>query len=359
MNLNYWRDKSVFVTGHTGFKGAWLSLWLKHLGANVTGYALKPPTSPSLFDACQVDQEINSHIGDINNFDQLRTQMLKAEPEVVFHLAAQSLVLESYEDPLNTYMTNVMGTAHVLESIRQCKSVSAVVNITTDKCYENKEWYWGYRENEAMGGHDPYSSSKGCSELLTTSYQKSFFTENSKVNLASARAGNVIGGGDWAENRLVPDFIKAITAGKTLLVRRPNSIRPWQHVLEPLAGYINLAEKLASSNGQQYAEGWNFGPYDHDAMPVIKIAERLCSRWGNGAKVILDKDNVNFKHEATYLKLDCSKAHTELGWRPVLGIETALDWIIEWYRRYNSKGDIKTLTLDQIKRYQSKLSEET
>ncbi len=355
MSPAFWKNRSVFVTGHTGFKGAWLCLWLKQLGARVTGYSLVPPTKPSLYEVCVLGSEINSHIGDIRDFEQLKKALLAAQPETVFHLAAQSLVLESYQAPLETFMINVMGTAHVFESIRQCKSVSSVVNVTTDKCYENKEWHWGYRENEAMGGYDPYSSSKGCSELLTTSYRKSFFGTDSKVNLASARAGNVIGGGDWAESRLVPDFVKAIASGEAVSIRNPAAIRPWQHVLEPLAGYLALAEKLSSGSGHNYTGGWNFGPYDHDVKPVLHLAKKLSENWGNGASYKLEKLTADALHEATYLKLDCSKARAELEWKPVLGLDDTLDWIVEWYKCFYKKEDIKVLTMDQISRYQSEL----
>ena len=352
MNKDFWLGKKVFVTGHTGFKGTWMCHWLNQLGAEVTGYALAPQTNPSIFELTGLAEIIDSHIADITDAAKIAATLENAEPDIVIHMAAQPLVLASYDDPVGTYMTNVIGTANVFEAIRKTSSVKTVVNVTTDKCYENKEWYWGYREHEAMGGHDPYSSSKGCSELLTTTYQKSFFNK-AGVNLASGRAGNVIGGGDWADNRLVPDLIRAMLNDEPVVIRNPNAIRPWQHVLEPIAGYLRLAEKLHGQNGTQYVSGWNFGPYDNDAKPVNWICDRLCERWGDGASWELDDPNKEFPHEATYLKLDCSKARGELGWQPQLRLSDALDWIVEWYKCFQENGDIKAITLDQIDRYQA------
>jgi len=352
MDKEFWRNKKVFVTGHTGFKGSWMSLWLKELGAQVTGFALAPPTSPSHFDLINLENKIDSHIGDIREIGFLKEVIYSCQPEIVIHMAAQSLVLDSYEDPIATYMTNVIGTLHVFEAVRQCSSVKTVINITTDKCYENKEWCWGYRENEPMGGHDPYSSSKGCAELLTKSYQKSFFTSDSGVNLASVRAGNVIGGGDWAENRLIPDFIKAIISGEPAIIRSPDSIRPWQHVLEPIAGYLILAEKMSSDVGRNFVGGWNFGPADIDVQTVSQISDKLCNFWGEGVSWKIEDQNKEHPHEATYLKLDCSKARGEIGWKPLLDLDKALDWIVEWYKCFQQNGDMTEITLRQIRRYQ-------
>lgn len=351
MNPAFWRGKKVFLTGHTGFKGSWLSLWLTSLGADLTGYALEPNTTPSLFNRLKLDERMKSCIGDVCNQQQLLEAVQSAKPEIVIHMAAQPLVLYSYDAPVETYMTNVMGTVHLLESIRNTPSVKAVVNVTTDKCYENREWHWGYRESEAMGGHDPYSSSKGCAELVTSAYRSSFFTD-SEVRLASARAGNVIGGGDWADNRLVPDMMRAILDKVPAVVRNPNSIRPWQHVLEPLSGYLTLAERLFSDSGKQYAQGWNFGPNDEDAKPVSWIAGALCKKWHGEASWKLEDPNQTYPHEATYLKLDISKARGELGWSPQLNMDKCLDWIVEWYKQLESGADLADITARQIENYQ-------
>lgn len=351
MNAGFWRGKKVLVTGHTGFKGSWLSLWLHQLGAEVTGFALEAPTEPSLFKLSDLESKIRSVIGDIRDAKVTAAVVEQSQPEIVIHMAAQTLVLRSYEDPVESYMSNVIGTANVFEAIRQCVSVKTIVNITTDKCYENKEWPWGYRENEAFGGHDPYSSSKACAELVTTTYRKCFFAQ-SGVQLASARSGNVIGGGDWADNRLIPDVLRSISAGKSVVIRSPKAIRPWQHVLEPLAGYLQLAEKLHGENGEHYAEGWNFGPYDNDAQPVEWVLDKLCNKWGNGASWQLDDPSKVQLHEANYLKLDCSKARAELEWQPRLGLDNALDWVVDWYRCYVDGGDVTAKTLEQIQSYQ-------
>ena len=352
MMNDFWSGKRVFVTGHTGFKGTWLCHWLCELGAEVTGYSLTPPTQPSIFELSGLESRIHSIIGDIRDEDKITKAMADAKPEIVLHLAAQPLVLESYDDPIGTYMTNVIGTARVFEAIRKTGSVKSAVNVTTDKCYENKEWHWGYREHEAMGGYDPYSSSKGCSEILTASYQRSFFN-NEGINLASGRAGNVIGGGDWAEFRLVPDIVTALGKGETIIIRNPNSIRPWQHVLEPISGYLKLAERLFGDNGSDYVSGWNFGPHDSDARPVNWIADQLCDKWGEGASWRLDDPDAVPPHEAKYLKLDVSKARAELGWEPQLNLSTALDWIVEWHKTYESGEDVKGVTLSQIAQYQA------
>lgn len=351
LNQSFWHKKRVLVTGHTGFKGSWLCLWLNELGAQVTGIALPPPSEPSLFSSVNLSKKIDSHITDICDLANLKRIVEQAQPEIIFHMAAQSLVLQSYKDPVESYMTNVIGTANVFEALRGCDSVKAIVNITTDKCYENKEWHWGYRESDPLGGHDPYSSSKACAELVTATYRKCFFEEAGKP-LASVRAGNVIGGGDWAENRLVPDIVKGILKSEEILVRNPHAIRPWQHVLEPLAGYLTLAEKLSGSDGAQYAEGWNFGPYENDARPVEWITESLCKKWGESASWEIGDQSKTQPHEATYLKLDCNKARAQLGWKPRLDLDLALEWIVEWYKCYKSEGDLSNISLEQINRYQ-------
>ncbi len=353
MNPSFWSGKKVFVTGHTGFKGSWLSLWLQQLDAQVTGYALQPPTNPSLFEVAQVAQGMKSIIGDIRDGTMLTNAMRQAAPDIVIHMAAQPLVRRSYVDPVETYSTNVMGTAHLLEAVRETPSVCAVVNVTTDKCYENKEWVWGYRESEPMGGFDPYSSSKGCAELVTAAYRNSFFNaakhSEHQVALATARAGNVIGGGDWAEDRLIPDILRAIEAGQSVNIRNPHATRPWQHVLEPLSGYLVLAEKLSSEAGQQYAEGWNFGPRDEDARPVQWIVEQLTQQWGDGAAWHLD--GGTHPHEAHCLKLDCSKARALLGWSPRWHLGQALQSIIAWHKAHHRNQDMRTLCLQQINDY--------
>ncbi|WP_257127717.1 MULTISPECIES: CDP-glucose 4,6-dehydratase [unclassified Burkholderia] len=349
---SFWSGKRVFLTGHTGFKGSWLTLWLHSLGAEVTGYALAPDTTPNLFSLARVDEGIESVISDIRDRGQLLNALRRAEPEVVIHMAAQSLVRASYASPVETYETNVMGTVHVLDAIRQVHSVRSVVVVTTDKCYENREWEWGYRENEAMGGYDPYSSSKGCAELVTAAYRNSFFNEAAydthRVAIASARAGNVIGGGDWASDRLIPDIVKAIGAGEIVSIRNPHAIRPWQHVLEPLGGYLLLAERLYVE-GIRYAGAWNFGPDDTDAQSVQAIVERMTSRWGDNARWQLD--GGDHPHEATYLKLDCSKARARLGWRPRWDLDLTLDKIVDWYKAARECEDVRTLTLAQIADY--------
>ncbi|CAN5737742.1 CDP-glucose 4,6-dehydratase [soil metagenome] len=347
MNPDFWRGKRVFLTGHTGFKGGWLSLWLQSLGATVRGLALAPPSEPALFDVARVGEGMSSVIGDIRSLDTVCQAMAGFDPEVVIHMAAQPLVRLSYSEPVETYATNVMGTVHVLEAVRRTGSVRCVVNVTTDKCYENREWVWGYREDEPMGGHDPYSNSKGCSELVTSSYRRSFF-EKSGVALASARAGNVIGGGDWAADRLVPDILRAFERREPVRIRNPRSTRPWQHVLEPLAGYLTLAEQLWAQ-GQAVAQGWNFGPQDDDARPVQWIVERMVQQWGQGAAWSLDSGD--HPHEAHYLKLDISKARQSLGWRPRWNLDTALTQITQWHRAWLDAQDMRSLCLAQIQHY--------
>ncbi|MEI8208813.1 MAG: CDP-glucose 4,6-dehydratase [Methylococcales bacterium] len=353
MTPAFWQGKKVLLTGHTGFKGSWLSLWLQALGAEVTGYALEPPTNPNLFEVANVSAGMTSIIGDIRDLDKLKAVFSDHKPEIVIHMAAQPLVRYSYVNPVETYSTNVMGTVNLLEAVRSTSGIKAVVNVTTDKCYENREWDWGYRENEPMGGFDPYSNSKGCSELVTAAYRNSYFHpdryQKHGVALASARAGNVIGGGDWAEDRLIPDIMRAISQSEAVNIRNPHAIRPWQHVLEPLSGYLLLAQKLYE-NGATLAEGWNFGPNDEDAKPVQWIVEYLTHAWGDGASWLLD--GGNHPHEAHYLKLDCSKAKSRLNWAPKWRLEIALDKIIEWQKHYQQGADIRELTLKQIADYQ-------
>lgn len=347
-----YRGKRVLITGHTGFKGSWLSLLLNELGADLYGFALEPPTSPSLYKEAKIDELVTSYIGDVRDLDYLTKVIQEVQPEIVFHMAAQPLVRESYKIPVETYSTNVMGTVHLLEACRSTSSVKAIVNVTTDKCYENKEWHWGYRENEPMGGYDPYSNSKGCSELITSAYRNSFFNpseyKNHGVAVATARAGNVIGGGDWAEDRLIPDFIRAISKGEKVRIRSPFAIRPWQHVLEPLSGYLRLAE-LLYTEGPKFAQAWNFGPYDHDARNVEWITKTICEFWGDEASFEIDKKPQ--PHEANYLKLDCSKANAELNWFPKWDIQTTLKSIVDWNKAYLNNEDIREVTKRQIHQY--------
>ena len=351
---SFWAGKVVLLTGHTGFKGSWLSLWLQSMGAKVVGYALPPPTDPSLFVTADVADGMTSIEGDICDYAALATAFKQHQPEIVIHMAAQALVRYSYSNPIETYSTNVMGTVHLLEAARQANCVRAIVNVTSDKCYENREWVWGYRENEAMGGYDPYSSSKGCAELVASAYRNSFFNPQEYVKhgvaVASARAGNVIGGGDWAVDRLIPDIIRAIEKGTPVLIRSPYAIRPWQHVLEPLSGYLLLAQRLYR-DGIKYAEGWNFGPADTDARPVEWIVQKLCDAWGDGASWKLDVQNG--PHEAHYLKLDCSKARNSLGWKPVWSLEHCIARIVAWQKAASRREDMRSLTLSQIVDYQT------
>lgn len=354
MNAAFWKGKRILITGHTGFKGSWLSLWLQKLDAVVIGYSLAPPTQPNLFEAARVADGMQSIIGDIRDLDHLQAVIRELRPEIVIHMAAQPLVRFSYEHPIETYATNVMGTLNVLEAVRRADSVRAVVGVTSDKCYENREWVWGYREDEPMGGWDPYSSSKGCAELIISAYRHSYFSANQgsgpNVAVASARAGNVIGGGDWAEDRLVPDIVRAILAQRPVIIRSPQAIRPWQHVLEPLHGYLHLAEKLWE-HGSAFAQAWNFGPNDVDAQPVSWIVECMTSLWGRGARWELDATH-DHPHEANYLKLDCSKAKSRLGWSPTLCLAAALAFTVEWYREYQSHADMRSLTEAQIAQYE-------
>jgi len=344
----------VLLTGHTGFKGGWLSLWLTSMGAKVTGYALAPNTTPNFFSVASVEKDLEkSHIADIRNLEKLRLAMQGAKPEIVIHMAAQPLVRYSYANPVETYATNVMGTVHVLEAIRSLDCVRAVVVVTTDKCYENKEWAWGYRENEPMGGYDPYSNSKGCAELVTSAYRQSYFSPEKynthRVAIASARAGNVIGGGDWSEDRLIPDAIKAFEVNEALVIRNPLATRPWQHVLEPLSGYLVLAQALYQQ-GAQFDGGWNFGPRDEDARPVQEVIELLIEHWG--APASWKQDESEQPHEAHSLKLDISKARQLLQWSPRWNLDQAISNIAQWQSAYQKNANMKEVSLRQIQSYQ-------
>lgn len=349
---NFWAEKRVFITGHTGFKGSWLSLWLKSMGADVRGYALAPPTKPSLFEEIELNKRISTEFGDVRDVEHLYQSMRDFNPEIVFHLAAQSLVRLSYETPLETYSTNLMGIVALLESVRKLKGIKVVINVTSDKCYENQEWVWGYRESEPMGGYDPYSCSKGCSELITASYRRSFFSvETFKEHgcaLASVRAGNVIGGGDWSYDRLLPDILKAFSTQQKVIIRSPKAVRPWQHVLDPLSGYLMLAERLYT-DGPAFAEGWNFGPNDESSQSVEWILTCIARLWGDTAEWQFNP-TVGV-HEANVLKLDCSKARFQLGWQPLLGLEPALSRTINWYKAWVAGKNMYDYTLTEISDY--------
>lgn len=353
MKPDFWKSRRVLVTGHTGFKGSWLCLWLKSKEAHVIGYSLEPPTQPSLFEMAHVAHGMPSVLGDVRDLEHLHRVIAEHQPEIVFHMAAQSLVRRSYANPLETFSTNILGTVNVLEAVRHSCTVKVLVNVTSDKCYENREWLWGYRESEPMGGRDPYSSSKGCAELVTEAYRRSYFSNGNNlghcVSVATARAGNVIGGGDWASDRLIPDIIKAMLDGRPVVIRNPNAVRPWQHVLEPLHGYLMLAESLWE-NGNKFAGAWNFGPNDDDARPVFWVADHMTNLWGGGACWVLD--GGRHPHEAGYLKLDCSKAKAVLGWSPRLPLSTALRWVVLWYRAYGAGEDVRRVTEEQISSYE-------
>ncbi len=357
MNRAFWKGKRVFITGHTGFKGSWLCLWLQSLGAELTGYALSPATKPNMYEATRVEKNMHSIIGDVRDYSRLKQALQDANPEIVIHLAAQPLVRASYKDPLDTYSTNVMGTVNFLEAVRHTPSVKASIVVTSDKCYENKEWVWGYREDEPMGGHDPYSNSKGCAELVTSAYRTSYF--NSKIDksngtyISSARAGNVIGGGDWSGERLIPDIIKALENRNKVYIRNPNAIRPWQYVLDLLKGYLMLAEKLYNE-GQKYSESWNFGPTDNEVKKVSWIVEYLSSSWGNDFGWAYD--STEHPHEANYLKLDSSKSNQRLGWRQSVDLTTTLDRIVQWHKLFIKGADMRDETLKEIKHYERGLN---
>jgi CDP-glucose 4,6-dehydratase len=353
LKRSFWQHRKVFITGHTGFKGSWLSLWLHAMGAEITGYALDPPTEPSLFKQARIDTLVRSIRGDVRDFAQLKSAIVECDPEVIVHMAAQSVVRHGYEEPIETYSTNVMGTVHLLEAVRQLRRPCAVVNVTSDKCYANQEWVWGYRESDEMGGHDPYSNSKGCAELVTGAYRDSYFSVDSLsqhgVALGSVRAGNAIGGGDWTADQLIPDLIRAFLDRRPCRIRNPSAIRPWQFVLEPLHGYLLLCEKLAEE-GSRFASGWNFGPTHSDARPVSWIADTLATLWGDGAS--WTRDGSRHPGEAQLLRLDTSKSMTGLDWRPVLPLAQGLDWIIEWYQAFGVGDDVQSITCRQIERYE-------
>jgi CDP-glucose 4,6-dehydratase len=353
IDQRFWQGKRVFLTGHTGFKGSWLSLWLVSLGAKVKGYALTPPTIPSLFNEAKIDSIVDSQIGDIRDQELLYESMVAFNPDILIHMAAQPLVRHSYDDPIGTYEINVIGTAKVLEVARSCSNLKAIVNITTDKCYENDGRSKGYKEDDVMGGHDPYSSSKSCAELVSSSYRRSFLQEQD-IGLASVRAGNVIGGGDWADDRLIPDILKSFEKGKPVIIRNPKATRPWQHVLEPLSGYLILAQRLYK-NQEKYAEGWNFGPNSNDAKSVDWILDKMISKWPNSSWELDKKSNP---HEADFLKLDISKSKSKLGWRPIWGLKHTLDNIIVWHRAWLNKEDMQAMCLTEIKEYMADMSNE-
>ena len=351
-----WNGRRVLITGHTGFKGSWLALWLHRLGAKVAGYALAPETEPSHFNLLSLDELVEHHEGDIRDFDKLREVAREFRPEVVFHLAAQALVLPSYDRPKETFDVNVGGTVNVLEVVRELDSVAACIIVTSDKCYENKDVVWGYRESDPMGGSDPYSASKGAAEIVVESYRRSLYrTDEGKIGLASVRAGNVIGGGDWADYRIVPDCVRALGAGRPIVVRNPHSVRPWQHVLEPLGGYLLLAQRLMS-HPAEYSGAWNFGPGASETVPVEQLVNRFVEAWGSGS-VELQGDSSEPKHEARVLRLCIDKARYDLDWSPVLSGQEAVGWTAEWYQAWHEeRTPVRDITLAQIDAYQSRTS---
>jgi len=352
MAQSFWKERKVFLTGHTGFKGGWLALWLQALGSRVTGFSLPPPTTPSLFEAAAIGKGMDSVSGDIRNHDALTDCLTRSEPEIVLHLAAQAVVRESYVQPVATYATNVLGTVHLLEAIRKCPSVRAVVVVTSDKCYENREWTWAYRENDHLGGHDPYSSSKACAEMVTAAYRKSFFGREGSALIATVRAGNVIGGGDWAQDRLLPDLARSVAAKQSVVIRKPNAVRPWQHVLDPLNGYLVLAEHLHNRT-RGSADAWNFGPSSSEAKPVSWVVDRALHHWGNPVQAEYTPQESSVLHEANDLRLDSTRARAHLGWRPKLGADEAIAWAVHWYRTVLSDGftAARPMTEQQIERF--------
>lgn len=348
----FWQGKRVLITGHTGFKGSWLSLWLQTLGVDLVGYALEAPTQPSMFELAAVAEGMTSILGDIRDLTHLQQVTSDFKPQIVMHLAAQPLVRKSYQLPVETYSTNVMGTVHLLEAVRQVGGVRAVVCVTSDKCYHNRNWVWSYREDDPLGGYDPYSSSKACAELLTSAYRNSFFTPSESATpptaIATARVGNVIGGGDWSEDRLVPDTLRCLMQDKPLYVRNPHATRPWQHVLEPLNGYLMLTERLYEE-GQTFSEAWNFGFSEINPKPVVWMVEQLIALWGSDMAWELDKNS--HPHEESYLKVDCSKAHTKLGWKPKLDVKATLSWIVDWTKAFQAGVDMRQYTQEQIQNF--------
>lgn len=354
MYNNIYRNKKVFITGHTGFKGSWLSIWLQTLGAKVCGYSLKPNTNPSMYRELDIENKIEkSIIGNILDYEKLEDSINDFQPEIIFHLAAQPIVRLSYKEPKLTYETNVIGTLNVLEVARKCKSVKAFVNVTTDKCYENKEIARGYKEDEPMGGYDMYSSSKGCVEIMSSSYRRSFLQEEDSMSMATARAGNVIGGGDWAEDRLIPDCIRYINQNKAIEIRNPIAVRPWQHVLEPLSGYLLLGQKLLET-GKDYAEGFNFGPNEESVLKVSEVAQKIIDNYNKGEVIVHKKDNL---HEANLLMLNIEKSKTVLNWTPTYTANEAIKETVEWYKHFYAKDtDMYQYTIQQIKNYSSKMN---
>ncbi len=341
--MDFWRGKKVLITGHTGFKGSWLTLWLHNLQAELSGISL-PAKKLSLFQIAELEEEITSFYCDITNFSELVSTVQKIQPVVIFHLAAQALVRPSYDDPVSTFSTNIMGTAHLLEAAKQCASIKSIVIVTSDKCYDNQEWQWGYRETDPLGGKDPYSCSKACTELVVDSYRHSFFSNNN-LNIATARAGNVIGGGDWGHDRLLPDMLSAFSNKKPVIIRNPQAVRPWQHVCEPLNGYLNLARKLFE-NGSAFAQAWNFGPSDNANKTVSWIADYIQQQWPGSLPWTTSKEDN--PHESQILKLDNSKARTFLDWHPILSVDQALDWTVNWHQAWLHKQNMKEFTLNQI-----------
>jgi CDP-glucose 4,6-dehydratase len=354
MNREFWKGKRVLLTGHTGFKGSWLALWLQGLGSEITGYSLPPPTQPSLFELAHVSNGMISKSGDVRDFERLKRVIGENKPEIVIHLAAQSVVRSSYDNPIETYSTNVMGTVNLFEAIRQLQLACVVVNVTGDKCYENTNSIWGYRETEPLGGHDPYSSSKACAELVTSAFRESYFTSDNslptKVLVASARAGNVIGGGDWTKDQLVPDVMRAFMSKQPVRIRNPHAVRPWQFVLEPLRGYLLLAEHLYN-HGERFAEGWNFGPVEGETRPVSWIVENVATLWGDGAR--WEQDVGQHPREDSVLRLDSAKARAKLGWSSKLRLSQAIKWVVEWYKAYQAGEDLRMTSTAQIDRYEN------
>jgi CDP-glucose 4,6-dehydratase len=352
MNLDhsFWKGKKVFLTGHTGFKGAWMCILLHNLGAEVTGFALVPPTTPNLFEISKLEGKVKSITGDVRSIKELKQSLNNTFPDIVIHMAAQALVRSSYIDPIETYTTNVIGTLNVLEAVRECPSVKAIINVTTDKCYENKGHQVGYKEDDPLGGYDPYSSSKACSEIVSASYRQSFYHSDDKAMIATARAGNVIGGGDWSLDRIIPDFMRSFEKKEPLLIRNPNATRPWQHVIEPLHGYLKLAELLCKK-GSEFAEAWNFGPDENGVLTVEDIVQHLSASFDQASYQI---DKSDTYHEAIFLQLNCTKANKKLGWAPKLSAEAALDKTIEWWKGYYDNTNIYQLCVNQIEAYQKR-----
>jgi CDP-glucose 4,6-dehydratase len=353
INSNFWKNKKVLLTGHTGFKGSWLSIWLKKLGVELIGFSKDIPTKPSLFELAKVSENMISTMGDIRNLSVIQKVIQEHQPDIIIHMAAQPLVRKSYENPLETFSTNIMGTANVLESIKMTEKTRVIINVTSDKCYKNNGANEKFSEDSPMGGYDPYSSSKACSELVTSSYRDSFFNpkeyQKHGVSLATCRAGNVIGGGDWSKDRLIPDIMRGVINNEIIKIRNPNAIRPWQHVLDPLNGYLTLAEKMWSA-GNKFSEAWNFGPMEEDEQSVKWITEKLTKQWSSNIK--WDVDNDNNPHEENSLRLNCMKANSRLNWRPKLKLEQGLEWVVEWYKQYKENNNMKKITEHQIEEFE-------